>query len=373
MDLVFGRVPKSSSVLFVKRHKVPKDSIQDYDIFIFQRNPNTKFGGLYAYPGGKIESQDSIDHWESIYKHCPSSFARFEDFSLRITCLRELYEECFILPCYQNGEFKVLTKEDIDTSEIKTDRFPEFCKSLQVLPALDRLKAWKRITPPHNISRRDDTLIYLYFIENDEDDSIILNQDELTEYISGSPCEIMKQYSDGEILMVLPQPVTICWCGYFTAYDELKMAAEKADNSIATYFEMRSDIVPVPDSSLNRDTKINSISKFSEMFNDFDYLEPEMRDEKCQLILFDTQVPEEYQFNNEQVMKRIMNKGENDGLKIMIRIYPGDFAHPNESFPWVVKPYYRHRVYYYAYRIFRYEISRPIFERYFKYSGYSKI
>ena len=201
-------------------------------------------------------------------------------------------------------------------------------------------------------------------MEQDEDAEFLLDQRELTDYTSGTPTQIMTKYSNGDIIMVLPQPVTICWAGYFKTYNSLKEIAEKTDRNLCSYLEMRSEIVPVPDFSLDDKTLAKSNIKFSNMFNDYDYLTEAERDEACQLIKFDIQAPEEYDFSIEEIMKTIVTKGENDGLKIMIRTYPGDMAHPNECYPWLVRQNYRHRVYYYSYRIFRYEISKPVFEQY---------
>ena len=140
----------------------------------------------------------------------------------------------------------------------------------------------------------------------------------------------MSQYSEGDLIMVLPQPVTISWVGYFKTYEELKIAAENANESISTYFEMRSEIVPLPDPLLDENTQKKAKAKLSNMFNKFDKLSPKEREEACELITFNIQVAEGYNFDNDEVMRRILNKGENDGLKIMVRLYPGDMAHPNE-------------------------------------------
>ena len=43
-------------------------------------------------------------------------------------------------------------------------------------------------------------------------------------------------------------------------------------------------------------------------------------------------------------MRMILSPNENNGLKIMIRVYPGDIAHPNETYPWEVKQNYRYLV-----------------------------
>jgi hypothetical protein len=175
------------------------------------------------------------------------------------------------LPCYSNGEFKVLTKSDLDNSHYKTDNFVEFCKEINVCPAIDRLKAWRRISPPFELARRNDTQFYIYFIEQDEDELMTLNESELTSYVKLSPKEALRQYSEGEIIMVLPQAVTIAWISYFSTYESLKEIAECTDTSILSYLEMRSEMIEFSHEKNNR--------KQVKMFNEFDENETDKRDE----------------------------------------------------------------------------------------------
>ena len=94
MEGVFERVTKSASVLLIKPHKFKQpESEYDYNVFLFQRNPDTKFGGLYAYPGGKIDNEDYYENWQTEFPEFSKRFSNYEDFALRIACLRELYEE----------------------------------------------------------------------------------------------------------------------------------------------------------------------------------------------------------------------------------------------------------------------------------------
>jgi len=165
-------------------------------------------------------------------------------------------------------------------------------------------------------------------MENNEDKDIILNVAEHTSYIKYSPKELMRQYSQGDIIMVLPQPVSIVWAGYFAKYDTLKEVADVADKSICSYMELRSEMVPITDFKFDLGKKTNR--NLVQMFNEYDSYDPVKRDIECQLITFDMQTPQEYQFDNNEVMERLFGAGSNDGLKIMIRTYPGDFSHPNE-------------------------------------------
>ena len=124
-------------------------------LYLFQRSSKTKFGGLYAFPGGKKETQDSDfltlaeKLWEEERDPWASSILslfKFPDITLRITCLREVYEEISILPCYKNNTYTVLSR--LDSVDAPSDFF-SLCRFKNIIPAVDRLKGWKRIAPPH--------------------------------------------------------------------------------------------------------------------------------------------------------------------------------------------------------------------------------
>ena len=66
---------------------------------MLKRSPNISFPNMYAFPGGKIEEQDYMRHWEADhpnYKMCPPN-----DFTKKMTAVRETFEECNILLALQ--------------------------------------------------------------------------------------------------------------------------------------------------------------------------------------------------------------------------------------------------------------------------------
>ena len=82
------------------------------------------------------------------------------------------------------------------------------------------------------ISIRNDTQFYLYFLENDEDKGIELNEDEHVHMITDTTSNILNMYIKDELFMVLPQIVIIAWVRYFGCFEDLKKAADKADSWI---------------------------------------------------------------------------------------------------------------------------------------------
>jgi len=51
----FSKIPQASSVILIR--KTPKNNF-DYEISLFKRAEKTKFGGMFAFPGGVVEDQD---------------------------------------------------------------------------------------------------------------------------------------------------------------------------------------------------------------------------------------------------------------------------------------------------------------------------
>ena len=288
-----SRIPSpvsiSASVLFIK----PVENIPH--LLLFERSSNTKFGGVYAFPGGKVESQDFdfLPAAELRAKEFNCKWAKsvvdlfnFNDISLRITWLREVYEEISILPWYKGGVYTVLHKTDIDGT-CSTQDFFKFCMDKEVIPAIDRLKAWKRIAPPYHINNRSDTQFYLYFIENGEEENIEINEQEHSNMVIDSIDNILAKYISDDIFMLLPQAVIIGWAKHFGDYASLVQAADRCDKSVMSYLEMRSEIIPVPDNSLDDKNKIISDMKFKQMMNLYDEYNTKQRDKEWQLISFD--------------------------------------------------------------------------------------
>lgn len=91
----------SASVILIRKQPVTLPSHKDphYQVLLLHRTEGTYVGGNYAFAGGKVEKQDLKERWEP-YRDAgvvSSQSLGLADFTLRVTALRELFEECNLL------------------------------------------------------------------------------------------------------------------------------------------------------------------------------------------------------------------------------------------------------------------------------------
>ena len=73
---------RSASVILVKN--CAKKGSYDYNIYLFKRNSKTQYGGMYAFPGGHVESQDIEENWLKLYPEFYHKFQNYNDLRFRI-------------------------------------------------------------------------------------------------------------------------------------------------------------------------------------------------------------------------------------------------------------------------------------------------
>ena len=184
-DNVYHKVSRSSAVWMAKKTEINNEF--NYRFLFFKRHGGTLFGNNWAGPGGMLEPQDDYDVWKTNFPHFYEKYQDYVDLNLRICCLRELYEEWSILPAYRDSKFCIITEEELNSSAYTTKEFALFWKEKNIFPAIDKLYAFLRISPPLDVKfKRIDSQFYLYFVENDEDQLIKLNKDELTDQVDYS-------------------------------------------------------------------------------------------------------------------------------------------------------------------------------------------
>ena len=171
----------SSSIVLVRHqpltHNIGNQSFLDYEILFLKRAPDTFVGGFYAFPGGKVETQDYKDTWlekvPEIFEE-PYRFDLYHDFNKRMAVIRELFEECNLL---------LVENRHIGGSSVRQEKFPTlnslstefsddfagYCKAHRVVPMLEKLYAFRRIGTPYGFPINQDTQFYFYICTEESD------------------------------------------------------------------------------------------------------------------------------------------------------------------------------------------------------------
>ncbi|OXU25762.1 hypothetical protein TSAR_016264 [Trichomalopsis sarcophagae] len=154
----------------------------DYDLLFLKRHDKANFAGAYVFPGGMIESADADIKWKRLYKNygyddnsfktlIPNSKNRpkifhsndnelIREISLRISAIRETFEECGILLC--NNCSKSASSSEITSFYVANDEltswqkkvhsdpneFYNMCEKLDCYPNLWALHEWANWLTP---------------------------------------------------------------------------------------------------------------------------------------------------------------------------------------------------------------------------------
>lgn len=181
----------------------------NYKLLTVQRSNTMKFmPNLYAFPGGVIENADSLEDWLKLYetfglgkhyfdlvpKNRSPIFNNFIEnevprhISLRISAIRETFEECGILFCKDgkatskteklNGSALWINKYDTNQEEdalkkwqkrVQKDpnEFLKMCFELEIYPDIQGLHLWCNwLTPYAEMARQYDTVFFLAALQS---------------------------------------------------------------------------------------------------------------------------------------------------------------------------------------------------------------
>ena len=128
-----------------------------------------------------------------VHNHLEDGLRRFPDFSKRVACLRELFEECNILVADDNG-----TNATLDAYRSECDgKFIKFCKQYQVNLNLGALYGLCRIASPMGYFPANDTQFYVHFCDERIDDALKLDKAEFTEARWLTVNEALSLYESG--------------------------------------------------------------------------------------------------------------------------------------------------------------------------------
>ncbi|XP_029044493.1 acyl-coenzyme A diphosphatase NUDT19-like [Osmia bicornis bicornis] len=196
---------ESASLILAARHtqkyinsSLPSNFQYNYNLLCLKRHQNSKFmPNTYVFPGGVVDPSDADLKWHdlfsafgfdvnsftslkpttsmrpSIFKSGPNELPR--EISLRITAIRETFEECGVLICKQSREDNAypdwaqhvkISENELDNWQTKVHNdateFYSLCENFHCYPDLWALYEWSNwLTPTYYTRRRYDTVFYL--------------------------------------------------------------------------------------------------------------------------------------------------------------------------------------------------------------------
>ncbi|KAH0549108.1 nucleoside diphosphate-linked moiety X motif 19-like isoform X2 [Cotesia glomerata] len=182
----------------------------DFKLLCLKRHKDSSFmPGNYVFPGGVVEPADADFKWKSLYKkfgfndnhflsllpnnnnnstasssklkpiifeaQSPNELPR--EVSLRITAIRETFEECGILIAASNGKnsahaqhYTITGKKLVDWQKkvhANAAEFYEMCESLQCYPDLWSLHAWSNwLTPVFLGGKRFNSIFFIACLQS---------------------------------------------------------------------------------------------------------------------------------------------------------------------------------------------------------------
>lgn len=245
-----GMYRPSASLILAAREDPSAE--YDYSLLLIKRSERTSYALNHCvFPGGVLDSEDESSDWLNYFRsfgvsdeHLTSltqaqktprpkfltggeHFSR--DVALRLTALRETFEEVGLLICtsqetfnkwdYKDGQPRTLLLEPSDRSEWqnkvhnKPSEFLELCRQFNVIPNLWTLQEWSVWRTAATASRKYDTVYYVTVLEEQSEKvSLLLEPEEVDSAHWMSPSKAWCRSQDGTI-----------WLPFTLLYDTVRL------------------------------------------------------------------------------------------------------------------------------------------------------
>jgi 8-oxo-dGTP pyrophosphatase MutT (NUDIX family) len=188
------------------------------EVLLVNRHANTAFGGLYAFPGGVVESEDGI-----LANHCRSFTEQDAQYRFIADCpsiaywvaaLRETFEETGILLANRNGQ--PIDAEQVPDllSELRGgSSFMALCEQHQLQLLADELHYIAQWITPEGRPSRFDARFFLATWPTGQ--GVDLEEGELTHSVWHTAADALQKITAGEIPALLPTKVQLQWLAQF--------------------------------------------------------------------------------------------------------------------------------------------------------------
>ncbi|XP_066587480.1 acyl-coenzyme A diphosphatase NUDT19-like isoform X2 [Prorops nasuta] len=250
----------------------------NYSLLCLKRHQKSSFlPGSYVFPGGVAEPADADLKWNNIFSKFNLNYKNLlplipntaqpsilksavgelpRQVSLRITAIRETFEECGILICkkhttkksrYNWAQHLEVIDPDIDLhdwkSKVHSDatQFYELCEKLQCYPDLWALHEWSNwMTPLYMSGKRFDTIFFLTCLSSIPETNF--DEKEMEDMKWDLPNNFFK--TESEIILPPPQYYEIKRIGNFQILEDLhRFAADCSMKNIQLFLPVRVNLL----------------------------------------------------------------------------------------------------------------------------------
>ena len=237
----YQKVPTpAASVLLIR------DAGKEIEVFMIKRSMKTNFGGVWVFPGGKIDDEDILDDYLKYSPNLDDNFAskrlgiKKNGLSYWTACIRECFEESGILLANKRGENlknTILKDDDLETLSQFKDRilkgeniFYEMIDYLNLELATNELAYISHWVTPKIEERRYSTR---FFVARSTNQEAVHDGTEGVESKWIKPEEALEQFKSGEFPMIMPTIKNLeMICGFVNTSDLLSAMNNKDKNDI---------------------------------------------------------------------------------------------------------------------------------------------
>lgn len=202
-----------------------RDDQERFEVLMVKRNSKGVFGSMVVFPGGRVD-------------HCDvrNGYSVSDDESHRQAGLRELAEEAGILLTHEGA---------IPAPPLKGPDLYDWVDSRGHRLATGDLTLVSRWVTPEVSPRRFDTRFYIAVA--DDVPEVVIDGEELIDFVWISPTEALKRHAAGEMYMILPTLAHLRWLARRSSSVEAVASAKGADGRTMIRPEVREDgsLVPI--------------------------------------------------------------------------------------------------------------------------------
>ncbi|XP_034099398.2 acyl-coenzyme A diphosphatase NUDT19 [Drosophila albomicans] len=258
---VTTKLRQSASLILLAKDKnaVPSTPTYDYNALLLKRQSKSSFmPDSSVFPGGVCEATDASPAWLKHFERHDVGAAKLKEFcqttqiealnpndqtlntvlSLRLTALRETFEEMGILLCrdsktWTNTDGYASFNEQFDRKhwqhEVHNDasKFLTLCEELDVLPDVWSLHEWCAWRTPSTFKARFQTAFYLTALK--EQPNVLSEVNEVKDYYWHSPLDYLQSALRKEIWLPPPQFYELSRFLNFKSLEQLRQFAQKRE------------------------------------------------------------------------------------------------------------------------------------------------